>query len=417
MHHGQAAWPASSPTTAGATIRNRLRRSKSSIRSVIALRRGTAGAVLLALTTAGACRSDSGAAHPGARPVAVGRGPAVVADRRPCARQPADSPSFFSAMTTNRTDGWITADLPASVDLRDGRVLWLFGDTWTGARAPDGGIPPGARLQHNSAFVQTGGCVDLLGTAGAGWLTIPGSDNFWWPAGSVVPGGAHGSVIDVFVTRVRRTGPGVFDFAPVGMDVVQLRRSDFAVVGVRPLPHQDRLWGSSVVADGGWLYLFGRDYTAGPSTYLARVRARDLAGRWQFRSGRRWSRDPSRSTPVITARPFNNATVARLEDGRWLAIAKDREFDGTALIGWSAAAPQGPWRPTGRLVAAPTTGRPDEFTYLAASHPEIGLARKRLLVSWNLNSRAADLDHLVDPVAATYGPRFAAIRIPRRGHS
>ena len=320
-------------------------------------------------------------------------------------------------MTTNRTDGWITADLPASVDLRDGRVLWLFGDTWTGTRAPDGGIPPGARLQHNSAFVQTGGCVDLLGTAGAGWLTIPGSDDFWWPAGGVVPGGAHGSVIDVFVTRVRRTGPGVFDFAPVGMDVVQLRRSDFAVVGVRPLPHQDRLWGSSVVADGGWLYLFGRDYTAGPSTYLARVRARDLAGRWQFRSGRRWSRDPSRSTPVITARPFNNATVARLEDGRWLAIAKDREFDGTALIGWSAAAPQGPWRPTGRLVAAPTTGRPDEFTYLAASHPEIGLARKRLLVSWNLNSRAADLDHLVDPVAATYGPRFAAIRIPRRGHS
>ena len=417
MHHRQAAWPASSPTTAGATIRNRLRRSKSSIRSVIALRRGTAGAVLLALTTAGACRSDSGAAHPGARPVAVGRGPAVVADRRPCARQPADSPSFFSAMTTDRTDGWITADLPASVDLRDGRVLWLFGDTWTGARAPDGGIPPGARLQHNSAFVQTGGCVDLLGTAGAGWLTIPGSDDFWWPAGGVVPGGAHGSIIDVFVTRVRRTGPGVFDFAPVGMDVVQLRRSDFAVVGVRPLPHQDRLWGSSVVADGGWLYLFGRDYTAGPSTYLARVRARDLAGRWQFRSGRRWSRDPSRSTPVITARPFNNATVARLEDGRWLAIAKDREFDGTALIGWSAAAPQGPWRPTGRLVAAPTTGRPDEFTYLAASHPEIGLARKRLLVSWNLNSRAADLDHLVDPVAATYGPRFAAIRIPRRGHS
>ncbi len=28
----------------------------------------------------------------------------------------------------------------------------------------DGGIPPGARLQHNSAFVQTGGCVDLVGT-------------------------------------------------------------------------------------------------------------------------------------------------------------------------------------------------------------------------------------------------------------
>src|SRR5215468_5044928 len=132
------------------------------------------------------------------RRVEPGRGPAVSADPRPCARQPADVPAFFDAMTANRTDGWITADLPASVDLRDGRVLWLFGDTWTGARAPDGGIAPGARLQHNSALVQTGGCVDLVGTVGGGWLTIPGTEDFWWPADGVVAGGARGGTVDVF---------------------------------------------------------------------------------------------------------------------------------------------------------------------------------------------------------------------------
>lgn len=316
-------------------------------------------------------------------------------------------------MTTNRTDGWITADLPASVDLRDGRVLWLFGDTWTGTRAPDGGIAPGAVLQHNSALVQTGGCVDLVGTAGAGWLTIPGTEDFWWPSDGVVIGGTRGHVVDVFLTRVRRTGPGVLDFALTGMDVVRLRRSDLAVLDVRPLPYQDRLWGTSVVADGDWLSLFGRDTTAGPSTYLARVRAHDLSGRWQFRSGRHWSRDPARATPVLSAPPFNNPAVSRLRDGRWLAVAKDRELDGTALIGWTARAPQGPWRATGPLIAAPTSGRPDEFTYLGAAHPEIRLVGKGLLVSWNVNSSAAGLDHLADPVAATYGARFAAIRVPR----
>src|SRR5213078_1628021 len=127
--HRRARRPTSSPTSSGATIRSRLRRSKSSILSVIALRRGTLGAVLLALTALGACRSDTEVTRPRANPVVVGRGPAVAADRRPCARQRADAPGFFSAMTTNRSDGWITADLPASVDLRDGRVLWLFGDT------------------------------------------------------------------------------------------------------------------------------------------------------------------------------------------------------------------------------------------------------------------------------------------------
>src|SRR5438132_10691196 len=103
--------------TTSATIRIRLRRSKSSILSVIALRRVTLGAVLLALTTAGACRGEP-AAHPRAKPVVAGRGPAVVADRRPCARQRPDATGFFSAMTTNRSDCWNTADLPESVDLR-----------------------------------------------------------------------------------------------------------------------------------------------------------------------------------------------------------------------------------------------------------------------------------------------------------
>src|SRR5262249_14830513 len=155
--------------------------------------------------------------------------------------------------------------------------------TWIGARDEDGGIAPGATFWHNSALVQTGGCVDRVPAGvGGGWLTIPGTDEFWWPSGGFVPGGTRGQAADVFVTRMRRTGPGVFASVALGADVVELRRADLAVVGVRPLPYQDRLWASSVVADGGWLYLFGRDYTAGPSTYLARVRARDLFGRWQF---------------------------------------------------------------------------------------------------------------------------------------
>src|SRR5215211_1389433 len=134
----------------------------------MALRTVTLGAVVLALTTAGACGGDRQSAHRRANPGIAGRGRAVAADPRPCARQRAETPGFFTLMTANRPDGWITADLPASVDLRDGRVLWLFGDTWIGARSPDGGIAPGALLWHNSALVQTGGCVDLVSAGGAG---------------------------------------------------------------------------------------------------------------------------------------------------------------------------------------------------------------------------------------------------------
>jgi len=136
-------------------------------------------------------------------------------------------------------------------------------------------------------------------------------------------------------------------------------------------------------------------------------------GRWHFWAGRRWSRDPLGATPVLTYPPFNNAAMTRLADGRWLTIAKDRELDGAALIGWTARRPQGPWRPTGLLVDTPTAGRPGEFTYLAAPHAQIAVPRNKLLVSWNLNSREASLEGLSDPVFAGYGPRFAVITVPR----
>ncbi len=316
-------------------------------------------------------------------------------------------------MTAGRTDGWLAADLPASVDLRDGRVLWLFGDTWIGARNPDGGIASGATFWHNSALVQTGACTDLVNAGGTGWLTIAGSDDFWWPSGGYVPGGDRGQVVDVFVTRMRRTGPGVFDFVPVGADVVELRRADLTFIGVRALPYQDRLWASSVVVDGRWLYLFGHGYAPGPSTYLARVRTDNVHGRWQFWDGRRFGRDPASATPVLTYGPFNNPSMVRLRDGRWVAIAKEREFDGAAVVGWTARRPQGPWRATGPLVAAPTSGRPGEFTYLAVPHAAVRLPRARLLVSWNVNTRDASLDGLSDPVVAGYGPRFEVITVPR----
>jgi hypothetical protein len=378
-------------------------------------RAAAAAAALIALSalTMGCAGDASRADRTRPAPVVAGRGPAVAADPRPCARQRTDAPGFFRLMTVSNPGGWLTGDLPASVDLRDGRVLWLFGDTWIGARNDaGGGIVPGARFWPNSALVQTGACADLVNAGGTGWLTIAGSDDFWWPSGGYVPGGERGQVVNVFVTRMRRTGPAVFDFVAVGADVVELRRADLAVIGVRPMPYQDRLWASSVVADGGWLYFFGRGYTAGPSTYLARVRTGNVHGRWQFWDGRRFGRHPARAKPVLAFQPFNNPSMARLRDGRWLGIAKDREFDGAAVIGWTARRPQGPWRPTGPLVAAPTSGRPGEFTYLAVPHAAVPLPRARLLVSWNVNTRDSGIDGLADPVVAGYGPRFEVITVP-----
>src|SRR5579885_2950424 len=47
----------------------------------------------------------------------------------------------------DRTEGWTGADCAGSVDLGDGRTLWMFGDTWVGKRQP------GAQMVNNSIAV------------------------------------------------------------------------------------------------------------------------------------------------------------------------------------------------------------------------------------------------------------------------
>ena len=52
----------------------------------------------------------------------------------------------------DRTDGWTGADCAASVDLGDGRTLWMFGDTWL-SKIRDGKRQPGATMVNNSLAV------------------------------------------------------------------------------------------------------------------------------------------------------------------------------------------------------------------------------------------------------------------------
>src|SRR5918994_203194 len=49
---------------------------------------------------------------------------------------------------------WLGADRTASVRLPDGRLLWLFSDTFLGRPAQDGSRPRSSSFIHNSAVVQ-----------------------------------------------------------------------------------------------------------------------------------------------------------------------------------------------------------------------------------------------------------------------
>ncbi|HVM40607.1 MAG TPA: hypothetical protein VM618_07515 [Acidimicrobiia bacterium] len=334
--------------------------------------------------------------------------PATSAETTPtplsCPSLPADPVAAAEHVVAAAPDGWLAGDLTNSVDLPDGRRLWMFGDTFFGSLDTTGAMAPGWRMDRNSALVEGDGCVDLAPRHGRqGWITAPDAGHHLWPG----DGWAHDRDVTVFLHDLATTGGGPLSFRPAGMQIATLTLPDLRLASLVPSPYDDpdRTWGSSVVESGSWTYLFAWTH-GGPGTYVARTTADDVAQRWQFWTGGQWEWDAlDDAVPVIEYGRFNNVAVSALPDGRLLAVAKDHEMLGSDVLAWVADRPEGPWTALGTVAPAPSDGG---WTYMASVHN--GGPTGTPVLAYNVNT--PDLADLTSG-RVRYGARFRPLHLPR----
>jgi len=102
----------------------------------------------------------------------------AIAARPSFAAEPATPDPDWNAVFT-RTSGWTGGDVAGTVDLDDGRLLWLFGDTWIG-NVVDGRHAPGSRMVNNTIAIQS-----LAGKPSE--LPLNSQMRFYWQGGSKDP--------------------------------------------------------------------------------------------------------------------------------------------------------------------------------------------------------------------------------------
>ena len=139
--------------------------------------------------------------------------PAVPADRS----MTADQLSTLFASYGNTSGRWSGADRTASVALPDGRLLWLFSDTFLGEVGPDHSRPRDSPFINNSAVLQRGRQLERTvhgGTPEQPTSLVPTgvAGEFYWAGDATVDGGTVRAVYN----RYRRTGSGGLDFALLG---------------------------------------------------------------------------------------------------------------------------------------------------------------------------------------------------------
>ncbi len=370
-----------------------------------------------------------------------------------------------------RTAGWTGADAVYSVDLGDGRTLWLFGDTWIGSVA-DGKHAPGSRLINNSIAVHRTPPVgsarppapdeiafhwgpddsDRKPTAwivpdpsrvnsGDGAAEEGAGTGWYWPGDGVVvaKGSGRRAKLVLFLSRIgKRPGDhGVWGFKSVGGAVAVVddphRPARLWHVEQHDNPHvidtdmaagdsnlREISWGAAVFHEptsgsphGGYLYIYGIK-EQGPwnkQLLLARVRA-DTVERfdaWRFyTSDGGWSADLS-DAGAIADHVVNELSVERvtIRGRRMLIMVHSESLFGDRILLRLAENPQGPWSKPIGVYEVPGI-RKNKTYFTYAAKGHAHLSRQgELLISYVIN--AHDFRAMVAD-ASIYRPRF--IRVP-----
>ncbi|MET7671682.1 fibronectin type III domain-containing protein [Micromonospora luteifusca] len=306
---------------------------------------------------------------------------------------------------------WNGADRTASVRLPDGRLLWLFSDTFLGPINPDGSRPHTAPFINNSAVVQQGD--DLRETIHGGTPAEPASlvpppaaDQFYWVGDARVTI----DTLQVLVNRYRRTGAGPLDHALLGTALATFALPALTPIGLRPLPLGDRIsWGSELLADGGYTYVYGTE-SVGEARFahIARTAGADLGASWEFWTGNGWGADVAASHRILSG--VGTSYGVQRTGGRYVLVTHENNMLFSAnVVAYSAATPTGPFEGPEYLYRTPENAA-GHIVYDTDLHPEVARPGK-LLISYNVNNLD---DEVTYADAGVYRPRFIEVDWPRR---
>lgn len=312
----------------------------------------------------------------------------------------------------NKDKSWRGADGAVSIDLENGKILWLFSDTFIDMNGT--GKRENSTMINNTIAIQNG--IDPLNSVVTfyrkgdskkprAFFEVPGETWFWT---------GHGTMLNdklvVFLLEEKSTNTGL-GFETVGwwIAVVENPYDSPELWKVKYTKGPDSfgiiVGSSAVLKDTGFVYAFGVKEPGTHDTYLLRfhksqLENADLSGmEWWIND--MWTRNVSEITEF--EKLFSGQSEFSVHFDKKLAkyIQIQTVGFGHSPLGYRIADRlQGPWS---ELVTfyMPHFKNQKEFAYTARAHPE--LKSDGLLITYNVNN--FDFHQLVKDESIYY-PRF-----------
>lgn len=299
-----------------------------------------------------------------------------------------------------RNKGWTGGDATYSVDLKNGKTLWMFGDSFIDQVSANR-TRPSFRLINNCLVLQNGTELTTYhkGTTvnPKAFATPPEENDWYWPGDATVADGK----IYLFMHGFSTGGNGAWDFFRTSIDLLTLNAETLEIEDNTRLFHDPSIsWGAAILEDTEYTYVYGvHSDQSGKRLYVARTNA-NLTSTWEYYTGSDWSLQPQDAT-VIYAGVSEQFSIFKRDDVYYFLT--QHNIFGKEIYLLNSSAPQGPFEDKRVLYCTPETDG-DIFTYNAFAHDH--LYSDSLLVSYNVNS--FDYTDLLKS-ADNYRPYFVKI--------
>lgn len=252
--------------------------------------------------------------------------------------------STYAQTHTNCLTG---TDNNISVPLPDGRVLWLFNDTWTYSldfysnyRGQSLGLP------RNYLVVQNGSTLTPL--TGSTFFTPTTSGNIYWPTDATV----DGNNLYVLLAEVSNGGGG----SQVAQAIASISLSNLTLTGVVNLPWK---YARILNAGDGYIYIYGVGVARVPVGSFGNTAA------WTFYNGTSWVSDSSQAVALTNLDSVS--AIERLGQNNYALIYNG--YLGAKFYARFAPSPIGPWG-NAVQVGATTAGKSVSYFYMPYLHKE-----------------------------------------------
>jgi len=311
---------------------------------------------------------------------------------------------------------WLGGDGAFSVDLGDGRALWMFGDSFVAKKV--GATRRQSDFIRNSVAIQIGhdpshATIKFYSAMRRGNPSdfVPSEDEKWfWP----LQGIRLGDRLLLFYMRMARDpNKNSLGFQSLGWNAFMVDNPDAEPSKWKPRKldgpetQGKMLVGMSVIRDGQHVYAYVLDDVEHHAYLLRWPVSEAMAGRlssprWWCGASDGWQENPAHRQIVIRD-AGSDFSVQRVPHGVGFIEVNTAGFGATTIVFRRAPCPEGTWSKPQKLYRPPESDAPDAFVYGGKAHPELSGAD--LIVTYTANGS----DERLATDMSIYFPRFVRV--------